>query len=82
MPDTPTLLDLVATTAPTLLDFPVPGSASAGSQGIGQTMGPMLASDGGMPGMMADMGIALGQDMGQTLGGAGGMKALMKSMGT
>ncbi len=64
MPATPTLLDLVAATTPTLSDFPVPGSASTGSQGIGQTMGPMLASDGGMLDRMAAVGMTTGQDMG------------------
>lgn len=54
---------------------------SGGNNGIGQTMGPELAALGGMPGMMAKMGMTVGAPMGQMLHDFRGMKAMMTGMG-
>lgn len=50
---------------------------SGGNSGIGQAMGSMLNSAGGMPGMMASAGKTPGADMGSMLATAGGMKNAM-----
>lgn len=60
-----------------MLDSVSGGDGGSGNNGIGQILGPMLRSMGGMSGMMASMGKAPGADMGKMLGTVGGMKSAM-----
>ncbi len=74
-----TAFSTMASATPAELSDQMLDMVSGGNNGIGQTMGPILHSTGGMAGM-ASMGMTPGADMGNMLHTDGGMKNAMNNM--
>ena len=77
-PSTATASATAASAMPVELTDRMLDMVSGGDNGLGQTMGPMLAGAGGMSGMADSMG-KTPADMGPMLGAAGGMRNAMTS---